>query len=246
MLANPEAVKRAIEMFEKGVVPGAEVEEEKIDIPEDLFSIIEGFDDIKKIIITSLKSEKPVHILLVGPPATAKSLFLTELARLKGSYLVLASTATRAGIRDVLIEITPRILLIDELDKISDPKELAVLLSWMESGLVTVTMKTMRTKVCGRGWVIAAANTTRGIPPELLSRFLIFRIKPYTEEQLHRVIMKTLTMRENIDKELAKYIAEKIVKELRSRDPRDAVKIARMAKTKKDVDFIIEVMKKYR
>ena len=40
------------------------------------FQNIIGYDDIKKIFKMSLNSDKPVHILLVGPPASAKTLFM--------------------------------------------------------------------------------------------------------------------------------------------------------------------------
>jgi hypothetical protein len=44
-----------------------------------LFNPIIGFDDIKEIFQLSIKADKPVHILLVGPPASAKSLFMNCL-----------------------------------------------------------------------------------------------------------------------------------------------------------------------
>ena len=38
---------------------------EELKLPEDLFSIIEGYDDIKEVFKKSLTASSPVHILLV-------------------------------------------------------------------------------------------------------------------------------------------------------------------------------------
>ena len=55
-----------------------------------LFSNIVGYEDIKKLFQLSLYSrERPVHILLVGPPASAKTLFMLECMKLERSYFTL-------------------------------------------------------------------------------------------------------------------------------------------------------------
>jgi predicted ATPase with chaperone activity len=41
-----------------------------------MFDDIIGYDGIKRTIVRSLTSKKPVHILLVGPPGQTKTLFL--------------------------------------------------------------------------------------------------------------------------------------------------------------------------
>jgi holliday junction DNA helicase RuvB len=40
--------------------------------------------------------------LLVGPPASAKSLFMEQLMKLEGSYFSPGSQSTKAGMIDVL------------------------------------------------------------------------------------------------------------------------------------------------
>ena len=56
---------------------------------ERLFDDVIGFDDVKEIFQMSVGAYKPVHILLVGPPASAKSLFMSSL------YIITESTATK-------------------------------------------------------------------------------------------------------------------------------------------------------
>jgi holliday junction DNA helicase RuvB len=41
-----------------------------------MFDSIVGYDGIKRTFVRSLTSKQPVHILLVGPPGQAKTLFL--------------------------------------------------------------------------------------------------------------------------------------------------------------------------
>jgi hypothetical protein len=72
--------------------------------PEPLFESIVGYSDVKRIFHLSLSSEKPVHLLLVGPPASAKTLFMVECMRLERSYFTLGSHSTKSGMIDYLFD----------------------------------------------------------------------------------------------------------------------------------------------
>ena len=247
-----EQVKEAVENAED-MVAKEEIErkkederrqtEDKIKIPDDLLSIIEGYEDVKDIVIKSLNATSPVHILMIGSPSTAKTIFLMELERM-GGRMILGGTSSKVGIRDILLDERPKILLIDEIDKINSGKELSSLLSWMESQRVIVAKSGVYREEKGKGWVFAAGNTKRGLPKELLSRFLTFHFEEYSEEEFIKVCIAVLTKREGTDEELAGYIAVKLA--LRGyRDVRDSIKIARLSSTKEEVDKIIETMVKY-
>jgi len=43
------------------------------------FEEIVGHDDIKQIFAKAILSKRPVHLLLVGSPGSAKSMFMTEI-----------------------------------------------------------------------------------------------------------------------------------------------------------------------
>lgn len=240
-----EEVEKKIREYEelRSVAVTVPEESKAPDIPPDFWDTIEGYDDIKEVFIASLKADKPVHILLVGPPATAKSLMLMEVERLSGSVFITAGTATKVGIRDLLVEKKPRILIIDELDKISSPDDVSVLLTLMESGRVIVTKHKEHREIQLKTWVFAASNDTKRLPPELLDRFQVFYLRPYDKETLRRVIVKCLTRREGVPAELAEYIADKVV--AGGGTVRDAIRLARLSKTKEDVDKYYEIMKKY-
>ena len=235
--------KDKLEMGEEALL---EYMDKEVEIPENLFSIIYDHEDIKKIFNMSLAagSQTPIHILLIGKPACAKSLFLAEVARLPGALYALGGTSTKAGIRDVIAS-GVRFLVLDELDKVDNIRDLSALLEWMESGKMPVLQHGKYCLLQHPGWAFCACNRKDKLPPELLSRFVVMNIPEYTEEELRGVIEKILTEREGKTEEEAEIIADVVVGYLESKDPRDAIKIARLSKSKDDIETVARIMKKY-
>ena len=68
--------------------------------PEEMFSDIIGYDDIKELLKESLQLDKPLHVLLYGPPSLAKSMFLWDIERAFGdlSLPLLGSATSHAGL----------------------------------------------------------------------------------------------------------------------------------------------------
>ena len=216
---------------------------EQVVVPADAFDIIVGYDDVKSIILKGLKSDKPVNVLFIGAPGTAKSMFLEELNRIPGSSYHLGSSSTKAGLTEFLFDIQPRILLIDELEKM-DPKDYAVLLSLMEGGKVTETKKGRHREIKLDTIVFAACNSIKNIPLENMSRFHFeFVFQPYTHAEFEDVVQRILVTREGVDLNLAGYIAGKMSSI--TQDPRKAVGLARICTTTDDVDLAIETKLKY-
>jgi len=243
-VVDQKAIEKALDDYE-GVVTQEEVTEE---IPKDLFNVIVNHERKKEIINRCLAAEKPVHCLFWGSIASAKTLFLEELARLPHSRFVLGSSLTKAGLFEVLFSERPRYLLLDELDKVDDQSNLTALLSLMERGVVTETKYRRHPTIRLTTWVFASANDIRVIPRELMSRFLWrgLQFQDYSDDEFYEVVVTVLKEREGISETLALYIAERVLQDMESRDARDAVKVARLLKnkTKEDVDFIIEILKK--
>ena len=208
------------------------------DLPPNLFSIIIGHENIKKIYKHSIMAQNPVHILLYGPPSTAKSLFMQELERLSGAILVLGGELTRAGLSNIIADYKPRFLLIDELDKIKNSSDISSLLSWMEHGRIIIGKYKNYRDVKGKGWVFAACNKINKFPAELLSRFLKFHLREYTDEEFKVIIFNVLS-RENIEASLAEYIADKIIT-FGYKDVRDAIRVGRLSNSKEEVDEILK------
>jgi len=246
-VVDPKSLAIMIEQVEQLIREGeVEAEYGPIEIPSDLFSIIVGHDDVKEVINRSLQSENPVHILLHGSIASAKTMFLEELARLPKSRFVVGSSLTKAGLIEVLFEDKPRFLIIDELDKIETEDNLAALLSLMERGIVTETKYRRHRSLTLKTTVFASANRVERIPPELLSRFLKLYFRDYTPQEFIEVTVDVLTKREKISPQVAFHIGEKVLKELGSKDVRDCVKISRLLKQKtvEEVDGLVELLKK--
>lgn len=237
-----QALEKALADYEGSFTQEAVTE----GIPTDLFKLVVGHEDKKDIILRSLKADRPVHSLLFGTVASAKTLMLEELSRLPNARFVLGSALTKAGIFDVLFNERPRYLILDELDKIDDTENLSCLLSLMHKGYITETKyrrhRTLRLKT----WVFASANDITRLPRELLSRFVLLRFRDYTDDEFYEVVVNVLREQENLPENLSIYIAEKVLRELGSRDVRDAVKVGRLLKeqTKEEVDKIVSILKR--
>lgn len=224
-------------------VPAQTHQEQKLQVPEGIFEIIEGYEDVKMVVRRVLESEKVVHLLFTGVPSSAKTMFLLELARLGAPY-ILGSQSTKAGIADVLFDFEPQILLVDEIDRIGT-KDIAVLLSLAQTGIVSETKHGKRREVQLNTKIFAASNTLR-MAPELVSRFMALQFKPYSKADFLMVATNLLRKRESVDGGLASYIAERVWGlPQRFPDPRQAVRVARLAKNKDEVDELFEIMVKY-
>jgi len=177
------------------------------------------------------------------------TLFLLELSRIPGSKYVTADQVTSAGLRDLLMTERPRILLIDEIDKMRKIQDISALLEWMERGTVT---KLQSIKyggyqiIKGKGWVFAAANRIEKLPKELVSRFEVFYFDEYTPEEYIEVATKYVSKTYNIPEDIAKVIAEECAK--RTRDIRRAINIAKLIQRHvqegKNKNEIIKTIKK--
>ena len=212
--------------------------------PEPLFENIVGYSDVKRLFHLSISSEKPVHLLLVGPPASAKTLFMLECMRLERSYFTLGSHSTRSGMIDYLFDKRPRYLIVDEIEHMP-MKDQTALLSLMEAGIISETkfQKTRNTHL--KTWVFASSNATDRMLTPLLSRFVVLHFKQYSLGSFHEVCVHILG-REGITPDVAAAIAEAVWTKLKSKDIRDCIKIGRLAKTKEDVEWIVQTLRAHK
>jgi Holliday junction DNA helicase RuvB len=207
------------------------------------FENIVGNVDTKLILNKALLSRKPVHVLLVGKPGCAKTMFLTEMMySIKKSYFTVGSNTTKAGLVNQLFEKEPKYVLIDELDKMSGNDQVS-LLHLMETRLISETKvrKTRQLELVSR--VFATANNCEKIIEPLLSRFLILEVPDYTFEEFSEIAVSRLT-KENVDKILAQAIVEKVWNELDSGDIRDVIKVGRLTSNIQEASSIVRMMKR--
>ena len=202
--------------------------DEKLGLSESLFEDIIGHDDVKELLRASLMAEKPVHVLLTGPPALAKTLFLWDIEQAGGEKAIwlVGSATSKAGLWDLIAERHPQILLIDELDKMN-AADTAALLTMMEGGRLVRAKKGRELDLHNPLWVIAASNRMDILSPELRSRFAIRRLNPYDRAEFLTVVKGVLARRESLSPELADEIAQNL--DGKSQDVRDAIRVARLA-----------------
>jgi replication-associated recombination protein RarA len=204
---------------------------------DSLFENIYGCDDIKKLFRMSLQSSHNCSILLTGPPASAKTLFLQSLSKLKDSHFIDCSSASKSGVVDYVFDNKPKYLLLDELDKLSK-KDQTFLLNLMETGLVSETKynKTRRMEI--NTSVFATSNSVERIIPPLQSRFFIVKLQAYTYEQFYEITIRLLTSnRHNVNEEIARATADAVWNT--SRNIRDCTKIAKIVKSSEDADWLV-------
>ncbi len=204
---------------------------------DSLFGDIIGYDHIKRLFRMALDSDSVVHILLVGPPASAKTMFLTSLThQMTRSFFTDGTNSTKAGMIDYLFENRPRYLLVDEIDKMA-AKDQALLLNLMETGIVSETKygKTRLAKM--KTSVFATSNNVDKLSLPLQSRFFIVELEPYAYKQFCEITHELLSRRD-IERRIVDVIANAVWN--KSQDIRDCIKIGTLVKTTKDVEFIVE------
>jgi MoxR-like ATPase len=155
------------------------------------FNNIHGYDDMKDIVRRALDAEDNYNLLFIGQPASAKTLFLLGILESKKGVYFDGSTTTNR-ILDVLDEKRPKIICIDELDKMSRQFQ-NQLLNFLDSGHIKVDQqrKSYDFKIQGAK-VFAACNEITRLSRPLQSRFRRLHLPPYTEEQFLDVAAKVL------------------------------------------------------
>lgn len=203
-------------------------QDEILALPDNLFEDIIGHGEVKELLKACLLAEKPVHVLLAGPPALAKTLFLWDIEKAGGERAIwlVGSATSKSGLWDLVAERQPRIILIDELDKMN-AADTAALLSMMEGGRLVRAKKGRELDITHQIWVVAATNRLYSLSPELKSRFAIRKLEPYTRSDYLDVVRGVLVHRENVEPELAVEIAQRL--DGRSQDVRDSIRVARLA-----------------
>ncbi|PMP94544.1 MAG: hypothetical protein C0167_03925 [Nitrososphaera sp.] len=95
--------------------------------------------------------------------------------------------------------------------------------------------------------MFAEANYVERIAPELMSRFYTLRFREYTPDEYVRVATAVLTKREGVPPELAEHVVMRLLRDVGTRDVRDAVKVARLANGDRAVaDSILDYMAEQR
>ncbi|MGB6531213.1 MAG: hypothetical protein WBF33_24155, partial [Candidatus Nitrosopolaris sp.] len=99
--------------------------------------------------------------------------------------------ASKSGMIDVLFDMRPKYLLIDEIEYLK-PEYQTTLLSLMETGILTQTMHSNFRHIHLKTWVFATSNGTKKLSEPLLSRFRVMYLNKYSFSQFYEISVKKL------------------------------------------------------
>lgn len=206
---------------------------------KELFDEIHGYEDIKWAIKGALKSEEPVHILLVGPPGVGKTRFLKAIEKEyeKDSYFALSNATTSAGIINQCFERKPRYLLLDEIEEMSQSAQ-ASILSLLQDGRLIETKVSKTRSVEFKCTVITTCNKTKKLKEPLLSRFAVIEMKQYTADEFREVVIELMPRNP-----LSGYIADQVLLAKKTPSVREALRIGQLARTPEEIHRYLEIVK---
>jgi replication-associated recombination protein RarA len=220
--------------------------EQKIMPEEKFFPNVVGYSEIKRLLLRSIVSKEPVSILLTGPPSSSKTVFLLEMSEgLDDTYFIDAVGASGAGMTEHLFSNNSKYLLIDEIDKMKKNDQ-ATLLNVMETGILSETKlkgKTRQKRM--KLWIFATSNDVERLSGPLRSRFMELHLEEYTYEEFIEIVRRLFKKRYHLDVNLSEKIANAVWNQIKSKDIRDAINIAKLTKSSTDIDWLVDVQLKY-
>jgi MoxR-like ATPase len=95
-------------------------------------------------------------------------MYIGDIRREKGIFTV-GGNASKSGLIDVLFDMQPKYLLIDEIEHLK-PEYQTTLLSLMETRILTQTMHSKVRQIHLKTWVFAISNGTKKLSEPLLSK----------------------------------------------------------------------------
>jgi len=205
------------------------------------------------------RSDEPLAVLLVGPPASAKSLLARSICDALGSECLFISAEspelTGAGLRELLLEKVDRIklLVVDELDK-ARREVYELLLSIVDPTRRSISKHHARERISKEAKikVLATANSIEAIKlrthdetgTALLSRFTIIHVKPYNSvDEYIRAVATYIEKKIGLDREIAHYLAKKCAeKKLDWRKIEQIARCAKQVKTMEEVEKLVKLL----
>ncbi|MFB5600264.1 MAG: AAA family ATPase [Nitrososphaeraceae archaeon] len=212
----------------------------------DFFNEIYSYDDLKEILYRGIVSEHNISILLVGPPATSKSLLLQCIhEKLKDCVYYDAANSSGPGIiQDLTNHRNARIILIDEIDKLNR-KDQAVFYNLMETGEVIITKKDNNIKFqMDHPKIFATSNSIQHLNKPLRSRFSIYRLQEYSDKDFIKISVNLITSKFHFPSILSALIAQLLL-EKGEKDIRKVLNIAKLIRPDDDVNKIKKVIETY-
>jgi replication-associated recombination protein RarA len=211
------------------------------------FSVIHLYYDLKQLLSRMLISKESVHCILVGPPASGKTIFLLSIQKnMKNVFFVDAPNASGAGIVDKLFAYPrTKIILIDEIEKLTK-RDQNMLLNLLETGMLisTKVRKTQEMKFEGIK-LFATSNDIEQLSKPLRSRLMEFHLPEYDFNEFEEIVVRLAADRYRLDREIACKIAHTVWHDMETKDVRDALQLMKLVNSIDDVEMTARTIIKY-
>lgn len=211
-------------------------------LEDDIWGDIYGHGGAKTVVSAALR-QGDIHCLLEGPPGSGKSVFLFALeSKIPGVVYRDGDGMTASKLRDVLKD-DPPILLIDEIDALSNDAY-DVLAIPMEHGRIVRDSATESYDVSVGTQIIGACNDISELPDHIQDRFRTVHFTAYSDEDYLELCEHMLP--KNVEwietEEQARAAAQKILDITGEPDPRNARDISRMARSVDEIETLSAAM----
>jgi Holliday junction DNA helicase RuvB len=213
-----------------------------------LFDDVFGYDDLKKLLTKCLFVKDSCNVLLSGPPASSKTIFLMSIQKdIPNACFIDAANTSGPGFVDYLFENPDtQVICVDEIDKLKKNDQTA-LLNLLETGILSSTKVRKTRSIRMKGVkVFATSNEADKLVRSLRSRFLEFELPEYTWENFLEITQKLLRRRYGLEEIASTKVAEAVWSSIRTRDLRDVLAIGKLVSCIEDVDFIATTLHKYK
>ena len=223
--------------------------EDKDTQPEDrFFSDIHLYDDLKQLLSRMLVSKESVHCVLVGPPASGKTMFLLAIQKnMKDAFFIDATNASGPGIVDKLFAYPrTKIILIDEIEKMTK-RDQNMLLNLLETGMLVSTKVRKTQEMEFRGIkLFATSNDIERLSKPLRSRLMEFHLPEYDFDEFREIVGKLAANRYRLNREIADKIASVVWYEMGTKDVRDALQLVKLVRNIDEVEKMSRTIMKYK
>jgi replication-associated recombination protein RarA len=160
-----------------------------------------GYDDLKELITKCLIVKDNCNVLLSGPPASSKTIFLMSIQKeISNACFIDAANASGPGLVDYLFDnLDTQVICIVEIDKLKKNDQTALLNS-LETGILSSTKVRKTRSIIMKG--VKAFATSNGVDRlirPLRNRFLEFELPEYTWENFLEITQKLLQNRHGLD-----------------------------------------------
>ena len=208
------------------------------------FSNIYGLDGMKENLFRALISEEQINILLVGPPATSKTLVMSTIQeKCNDVFYYDASNTTSAGlIEELFYNRNAKLIIIDEIDKLKR-NDLSSLLGLLNNGKIVKKLKEIKYDFrIENVKIFATSNSIVNLPKPVRSRFQEYYLREYSDDDFIQVVKFCLIKK--LPEEICEAIGLMLIS-VERKDVRAAIGISNLLKTNDTKEDVLRVFENW-